>query len=46
MKLIFQIVLQEDVETTSHLQIIRGTTIDRIVEQLGINRNLIIVFFL
>lgn len=45
-KLTLQMVLRESVETRGRLRIIGGTTIDRIVEQLGTNRNLIIVSFL
>lgn len=44
MKLILQMVLQEGVKTTGRLRIIGGTAIDRIVGQLGINRNLIVSF--
>lgn len=46
MKLTLQMVLRESVETRGRLRIIGGTTIDRIVEQLGTNKNLIIVSFL
>lgn len=44
--LILEMVLEESVETTDRLRIVGGMTIDRIVEQLGTSRNLIIVSFL
>lgn len=46
MKLILQMVLEESVEATVRLRFIGETAIDRTVEQLGTNRNLIIVSFL